>query len=474
MKKIVTLTFFFLFAIKMFGQLDVKINQNISNYFPLPKVDKRVELLSIVFRLAGNSEYNDDFFKDYVNDIHKHFDKYKDHPIISLAKELHDKNRVSYDAVMAMSVYLEQPPALNPIFSFSSTIPEKRWGMSNANKFVQLLQKFYVDAKCEDFFDQHEELFKLAQERFKTVYDSLDIGWYKEYYGDNPDKRFNVILGMGNGGCNYGEKVIYPDGSEDDFAIMGSWMFDNLGKPIYSLNDFLPLLVHEFNHSFVDHLIDKNEKELENNGRKLFEPIKDILKRQDYTNWKVMMKEALVRASVIRYLEKHYPNSKASDNETTAQLGNGFIWIRKLNETLKCYEISREKYPTLDSYMPCIVSFYNSMAKNCNILFENCPHVIAIEPFKNNSTEVPSDLTEMKVFFDKPLSGKDYSVLQGQTGMDQYPFVKGARFADNNLSIILNLKLKPDTEYEYILAGQKFTTTEGYPLIDYRIWFKTK
>src|SRR5436309_10571183 len=38
-----------------------------------PKVDPRVELLSIVFRLAGNSEYNMSPLKTYTADIDSYF-----------------------------------------------------------------------------------------------------------------------------------------------------------------------------------------------------------------------------------------------------------------------------------------------------------------------------------------------------------------------------------------------------------------
>ncbi len=426
MKKNFVLLLCFLFAIEIFGQESIKNNQY--NHFPLPKVDRRIELLSIVFRLAGNQEYNQDIYKDYVKDINDYFGKYKDHPLIKFSKELHEKNGVAYDAVMAMAVHLQQPPALNPLISFTSDIPEGRWGEDNANKFVKLLQEFYVDAKCEEFFNQHEELYKLAQERFKTVYDALDISWYKEYYGTQPAGSFNIIIGLGNGGGNYGAKVISPDGREDDFAIMGSWSFDENGKPVYSPNGFLPTLIHEFNHSFVNQLIERNEKEFENAGKQLFEPVKDIMKRQAYGNWQIMMKEALVRASVVRYMKKHYPDSQAADNELKSQLVNGFIWIGELNDTLQYYENSRDKYPTLESFMPCLISFYNSLAKDCNALYENCAHVISIEPFKNNSTEVSPDLTEMKVVFDKPLSGNGYSVFLGQQGREHFPMVpKGVR-----------------------------------------------
>jgi Domain of unknown function (DUF4932) len=187
MKKSILFISCLLCSIVMFGQETKKINQDLLSHYPLPKVDNRIELLSIVFRLAGNFEYNDDIYRSYVSDIHSYFDKYKDHPLIVFATDLRNKNGVSFDAVMFMAIYLEQPPLLNPIVPFSSKVPEGRWGQDNANKFVGLLKQFYTDAKCEEFFKGHEGLYKIAQGKFMPVYKALDIYWYNQYYGVQPE-----------------------------------------------------------------------------------------------------------------------------------------------------------------------------------------------------------------------------------------------------------------------------------------------
>jgi len=458
-----------------FGQV-TSLKQNEPNPLPFPKVDQRIELLSIAFRLAGNSEYNMDNYKNYVNDIHTYFDKYKDHPLIAFCQKLREENGVSFDAVMAMAIHLKQPPSLDPIIPFTDKVPENRWGKDNAYKFVALLKQFYTDTHCDVFFKQHADLYRLAQDRFKAaVFDGFDISWYKQYYGQQPEGSLNVIIGLGNGGGNYGPKVIFADGKEDDYAIMGTWSVDSLGKPMYSASGYLPTLVHEFNHSFVNHLIEKYAKDLEASSYKLFEPVKTLMKSQAYSNAITMMKESLVRASVVMYIKKHATNPLEVNKEIITQTGRGFIWIRRLVDTLDFYEQNRSKYPTLESFMPRIISFYNTTAQNRDALLANCVHVKSLEPFGNNASDVSANLTEMKVVFDKPLSGKGYSIWLGVKGKDHYPITdKGVRFADNNTAVILKLKLLANTEYEFILVGQGFQTIEGYPLMDYKVSFKTK
>jgi hypothetical protein len=65
-----------------------------------------------------------------------------------------------------------------------------------------------------------------------------------------------------------------------------------------------------------------------------------------------MMNESLVRASVIRYLLTHNPDGKAAKYQLISDFGRGFFWMKGLVETLGTYEKNRDKYPTLESYIP--------------------------------------------------------------------------------------------------------------------------
>jgi Domain of unknown function (DUF4932) len=61
---------------------------------PNPVVDKRVELLSIVFRLAGSAEYNAEDNRKYVQKIHAHFDRFQNLPLITYARQLRDSSGI--------------------------------------------------------------------------------------------------------------------------------------------------------------------------------------------------------------------------------------------------------------------------------------------------------------------------------------------------------------------------------------------
>lgn len=333
-----------------------------------PKVDKRIELLSIVFRLAECNEYSSKDFPIYVERIENHFGKYKDHKLISYIKNNLRKNGIGFDAVMFMAISLSEPPNIQPISPFSSDFPEERWGKKRATKFLKLLNQFYIDAECEKFFKNNESLYKTASKRFNEVYKKLDLQWYQNFYGQKPKGEFRIVNGLGNGGGNYGPKIILPNKKEVVYAIMGTWSVDSLGIPNFDFNSYFPTLLHEFNHSFVNHIVENNHKELQNSGEIIFEKVKTEMRDQAYDNWQTMYAESLVRASVIKYLTDHNSDEKIIESELNEQLDRGFIWTDQLVKELERYDNNRDKYPTLESFMPEIIIFFNNTAANIDRL----------------------------------------------------------------------------------------------------------
>lgn len=153
------------------------IIQKETDKFLLPKVDKRIELLSIVFRLAGNMEYNDEIFKSYTSDIHAHFDKFKEHELIKFTREIRNKSWIGFDAVMAMAIYLDQPPTLNPLVPFSSSIPEGRWGQENALKSDFVRGFFWMKdlVNCLGEYEKNRDKYPTLESYMPAIIDFYKV-----------------------------------------------------------------------------------------------------------------------------------------------------------------------------------------------------------------------------------------------------------------------------------------------------------
>lgn len=443
-----------------------------------PVADRRIELLSIVFRLAGADEYNNEAFKLYTDAIHRHFDPYKDHPLIKKARQLRDKKGIGFDAVMALAIHLSQPPELAPLVPFSDNVPERRWGKKSALAFTALLRQFYKDADVPSFFDSTAQISSQAAEAAKNTFSQLDVAWYKTYYGTESGNQFHVVLGLGNGGGNYGPKVVYPDGHEDLYAIMGTWNTDINGYAKYDPAQYLPTFIHEFNHSFINLATIPFADRLNNSATTVFNAVRTEMNKQAYGSWQTMINESLVRACVIRYLIQHQATDTEIRLEISTQRTRGWYWISELSDLMARYEQHRDQYPNFSGFMPEIASFYDSLAGVVNNMKDNylshCPSVISVEPFTNGATDVTPGTIILKVTFDKPLAGKGYSFNWGKGGGEHFPALKFGSYTDNNTAIQLELKLEPGKDYSMVLTGQSFQTPDGFPLREYELNFSTK
>jgi len=441
------------------------------------KVDRRVELMSIVARLAGYEEYIRNDFQSYVADVESHFGKYREHPAVEFARKVRRDRGVSFDAVMSMAVHLNPPPALTPRVAFSEQFPDRRWGKADGEKFTALLAEFYKDADCETFFKSHEEMYRQAEGNFQQLLTKVDFGWYRRFYGEQPPGEFHLLIGLLNGGGNFGPKVVFPDGHEDLFAIIGTWQFDDQGTPIYD-DRLLSTIIHEYNHSFINPLVYANEKGLKESGEKIYRPVAAEMKKLAYGTWQTMMLESLVRAAVIRYISEHDPNEQTRRNEIIDERNIGFIWMDDLVGLLDRYEKERQTYPTFRKFVPQILKFYDDLAPQIDrrVASFNAlrPGVEATAPFQNGAQDVDPEIAEITFTFDRPLEPKGVSINFGPGGSAQFPIVKVIGFGDEGKTLTLQLKMKPASTYEFILTEKSFKTRDGYPLRPYTMKFRTK
>ena len=440
-----------------------------------PRVDHRVELVSIVFRLAGAPEYNHNMYTSYVDKIRTHYAPYMDHPLIEFVKQLRETNGVAYDAAMFMAISLDDN--LDPLVPFTDKIPEARWTRESALEFVRLLKDFYRETNSAEFFRQQKETYLLASERFAPVYEKLDIAWYPAFYGQDPEEQFIIINALGNGGNNYGPQIKLSDGQRKVYAIMSTWKTDQAGDPLYTAEEYFPTLVHEFNHSFINHLVDKNHDLFASSGEKIFEVVGTLMQQQAYGAWHMVFKESLVRAAVIRYMKDHDFTPAEVANETIAQLARGFYWIEDLVKELDRYVQQRDAYPTLESYMPQMAKAFESYAQNIELYKETFdakrPRIVSFAEFSKDAQNVDPATKTITVHFDREMGGNGYSLTYGSKGPEHFPKVNGIRYTDDKRSLIMDVQLEPGKEYEMVFLGLAFKSTEGIPLDNYTLNFTT-
>ncbi len=439
-------------------------------------VNEQVELATVVARLAGFEEFVNHNFKSYAESVDNHFGKYRDHELIKFAQKLRETNRIAF------SQYLSLPAHLNADYTqkvvFTESVPHKDFGRKNAEEFVRLLRKFYQDAECEKFFKDHAAMFRAAEQRYQEVVNKIDFPWFEKFYGERPDGTFMVNIGLLAGGGNFGEKVIYPNNKKESIAIMGVTAADEKGVPIFSAEAELPVIIHEFNHSFINYLVDDNPKPFQVSCEIIYKLVAEKMKRQAYGGWQTPLNESLVRAAVIRYLFEHQGIEEANA-EIINEKASGFVWMDELFTLLGTYENNRERYSTLRSFMPVLAGYHIDLAKRIDDKVarfeESKPKIIAIEEFKNEAQGVDPNTAQLTFIFERPMKKrKGISMDYGKNGEAGFPELrKGTAYSEDGMKFTLPVKLKPDWEYEFVVYGNSFTSKDGYPAQNYMVKFKT-
>ena len=434
----------------------------------IPKFDERIELLSVVFRLAESPEYINNSIKLYTDSVDAHFNQFKNHEVVKLAQKLRKKNGVSYDAVMSMAIHLSIE---NNSIQFDEALTrsnlDKRWG-KYSDEFVAKLSDFYRKSEFKQFFTSNKAFYKIAEERFGFISQSLDVLWFENFYGYQPKGKYHIVLSLLNYG-NYGPKTIANSGEETIYSILCAWKTDSLGHPIYNARQ-KQTLVHEFCHSFCNQLGNKYITNMEPKASEFFNSVSKIMRRQAYGSAQTMVNEILVRASTIRYFEDTGADTKTIDKMLRTEQANGFLWIDTLYQGLNNYANNREKYATLDDYMPQIVRLQNSLApeKLISEFNSNCPSIIS-SSITNGASDVDPALNEIIIEYDRPMSS------YGISDRGNHPEMELEWKDEQHTTLSIKVTLENDTDYALYFHPSFNVDQYRYPLKEsFELKFKTK
>lgn len=440
-------------------------------------VDERVELMSIVFRIAGSQSYAKTTVEEYSKQIDQYFGKYKNDDLIDFTKNLIRKNEIAYNAVVSMAMHLKIENGhiiLNQ--DLDAQLLDERWG-KDTDKFISLLNVFYAKSNFHQFYFEHENLYSLTEKNFEKYISAVDINWFQAFYGIEAKDNFKIILQLAAGGSNYGQKIKYNTGQVDNYAIICTWETDSLGIPEYELNVIVGTTVHEFNHSYCNPLLDKYYLQIENSANECYKLVRKKMESQAYGEPEIMVDESFVRATTIMYESKKGLNEKETSKRIRYEQFNGFIWMEELVNLLKIYETERTTYPTIESFMPVIIEKINSLDSKkiagevfCKGNAEIIKCSIPVE-----SIDVDPKIEELRVYFSMPMSG-GFGFSQGKGGQKNYPEITSVKWLDDtHTELIISIKLQPGKFYS-IEFPSSFNLDENYCEMSksYTLNFKTK
>ncbi|OHB62567.1 MAG: hypothetical protein A2168_01600 [Planctomycetes bacterium RBG_13_50_24] len=325
-------------------------------------IDPRVELMGVIFHLAGNPEYNKCKSMPYMGNLNEHFAGHRNHPAVKMAKKLRETRGVSYDAVMGMAMHIEDINSCGEIVPFEprpDTL-DGRWRIDEAREFLDSCRNFVKETDFKAFLAKNQSQYNTAVARLQQLIDTeANLAWFDEFFGSRDDVDFNLVISILNGPGNYGCRVRL-EGRTKIYSILGAWRIDWLGwgNPTFNPN-VVGTVVHEFGHSYCNPLVEQYMEDFSSFGEKYFPRVEKQMKGQAYGIWQTMMRESLVRACEVRYAMANDGRERA-EQIVNYHISRGFHWTKELSELLGQYEQQRDKYQTLDAFMPKIVELFRN------------------------------------------------------------------------------------------------------------------
>ncbi len=339
------------------------------------EVDPRVELISIVFRLAGNPEYNDGTLRPYVRAIEKHFGDFDSHPAVRTAAELRNTCSMSCDGPMSLAVHIDHNYRLRKTVEEWPSTLDYRWDKQETAEFLEKLRHFAAETKFDEFFAAQGPIYEQGIRPCKSILEqnevakdqsglefvkflSADIGeWLGDFFGVENTGELKLVLGFVNGFAKYGPRF-ETGGTSEKNAIIGMRPFDPANTVMF-LPQQVEIVVHEFCHSFTNPIVDKYMAQMQPAGEQLFAAHGAALRMRGYQNWDAVLYETAVRACVASFLRQSIADTRFTEYHLQGEARRGFVWIEDMGNFLKKYESNWDKYPTFESFFPEFVKFLN-------------------------------------------------------------------------------------------------------------------
>ena len=293
--------------------------------------DPRVELLSILFRMAGARPY-DEAATPYAFAADEHFAEFAGDPAVTESAELVRRNGISYDAVVELAAHLN--PSLAPAVPLDPLPPglDPRWESVDIDGYLAQVRGFAAASDFEAFYEMQAEYRAEVEDAFTAFLAGKPvIDFFDSVFGPL-NASYRVVPGLLTGGFGFGTMARVPGGLDvTDVAFLEAP--DSEGVP-HPTTRSLEFLVHEFAHSYVNPIFDPKADAMRASAEPLFRQFEQEMRDQAYTSYPIMVDEAVVRALTVVYLREQV-GGDAAEASIAEQEQLSFAWTRELADAIE-------------------------------------------------------------------------------------------------------------------------------------------
>lgn len=291
-------------------------------------VDRRIELFSVLERLAGRAEYGL-ATTPYALAADEWFAPFRDEPAVRMLRDLIATNGIGYDAAMTLAVHVdEQFRPIAPLDPRPDAV-DRRWEGVDLVHLLDDVAAFVATSRFDDFMGEHDDYIAAVEAEFGSFLRSRPIvAWFDGVFGARPHDRYTVVPGLLVGQMSYG---VHNDDDGAVYAIMSleSADVDGIPSPGLLTEEYL---VHEFAHSYVNPVV-RSSLAVFGGEAPLLDAAVPAMAQQAYATREVVVAESIVRALTVLYLRDEV-SADAANTSLQVQTGLGFVWTADLARAL--------------------------------------------------------------------------------------------------------------------------------------------
>lgn len=288
--------------------------------------DARVDLVSIVARLAGYPEYNDAHTR-YARAVDAHFARFRDHPAVQTATALRRDHGISFNAPVSLAAYLDDTLApRGPLVPTPAEL-DRRWQEVDLPAFVAQLQAFARDADLAGFRAAYAaELRRSEAALGDAIAGYRLVDWFAARFGARPPLRPRLVPSLLTGDNNYAARTVGADGGLDALMVIA---VGDRAVP----RSMTYIVAHELAHSYVNPILDARAAVIAPAAAAVWSRSSARMAAQHYAAAQQMIDESAVRALVVAFARERGPTGAAAE-QLAEERRNGFAWIAAMTDAL--------------------------------------------------------------------------------------------------------------------------------------------
>ncbi len=294
-------------------------------------VDRRVEVLSILYALAGASEYTNGPSTPYRAAMIAHFRPLLQHPAVAATRALRARG-IGHDAPMRLAFYLDD--TLHAIRPLTPSLPGlERFAGVDMDGYLDAVRRFAADSSLDDFLRAQQGQARDVEQRFADFIRGRPfVAWFDGLFGARAGATYRLVPGMVTGLMSYGGFAQRSDDGQDVVIVVSLDDLDAGGLP--QPGDLARMLVvHELAHSYVNPIIEAAPGGLEAMAAPIVARSATMMQRQSYPTTRIVLQESIVRALVVMYM-RDVVDEAHRQGQLRYEEARGFLWTSDLVEAL--------------------------------------------------------------------------------------------------------------------------------------------